>query len=605
MQYLTTSANLSELAKVKPAFSLLIESSSRIGWIWYFYIKYILRYLNSGNILGTGETIMKKRSLSFLMFLPLTLTVLTGCEGTNNPTDEKHEHQYAQTWSSDENSHWHAATCEHTDLKIDVGTHKFGNNGVCSVCGFVNTILEDKHKVDENTWYKLLKGEGSFGIIKNGTVSYEFGNDPYIFKFDNNNAEIIHDSNKYVQYIDGKYYSILKYKDTDLFRRSEEEEFFVLRELEPLKDMLRSFMFANFKYDDETHKYNSLTKIRTSYFELDEISLKFLDNKIMEIVCNNASRESILKITFDYKNVSVELPQYFDDERLVEYWSCYGKTYETIVNEQCKNIENNLMIYVEHTSKSSYDSMRSAMRSALAYGNYPNVGIDNIANIFEYQENSIIESLRNYFTDDIVNDYDKELMGLCSNVDQDGNKQIIALPYLESKEFLMYNMAFVEYCRLQNSVLGKIPNTWQKWEEYGPMYRAIYDDLIDKQYCIYGRQAVTGSISDVVAKPREDLKDKDNKYVDSEGRLALVDFTGLSKNDTKLMVWEQQDNAFITLVKQWGADYVEIPNSEYPEDYLYRRTYVKFLSEENIPKTINCLKFFNKLNKKNKILINN
>ena len=55
----------------------------------------------------------------------------------------------------------------------------------------------------------------------------------------------------------------------------------------------------------------------------------------------------------------------------------------------------------------------------------------------------------------------------------------------------------------------------------------------------------------------------------------------------------------ITLIKQWGADYVEIPESEHQEDYLYRTAYVKFLNEESMPKTISCLKFFNKLNKKN------
>ena len=46
-----------------------------------------------------------------------------------------HEHTYSNVWSKDETNHWHASTCEHTDLTKDFGAHVFGDDNICDVCG--------------------------------------------------------------------------------------------------------------------------------------------------------------------------------------------------------------------------------------------------------------------------------------------------------------------------------------------------------------------------------------------------------------------------------------------------------------------------------------
>jgi|GEM_PF-6908719 len=38
-----------------------------------------------------------------------------------------HEHTFASDWSSDETNHWHAATCEHTNERKDVGAHTWSD----------------------------------------------------------------------------------------------------------------------------------------------------------------------------------------------------------------------------------------------------------------------------------------------------------------------------------------------------------------------------------------------------------------------------------------------------------------------------------------------
>lgn len=46
-----------------------------------------------------------------------------------------HEHTFDTAWETDDNKHWHKATCTHTDLKIDEGLHKDDNtDGVCEEC---------------------------------------------------------------------------------------------------------------------------------------------------------------------------------------------------------------------------------------------------------------------------------------------------------------------------------------------------------------------------------------------------------------------------------------------------------------------------------------
>lgn len=70
------------------------------------------------------------------------MVLMAGCEGCSDtttppPGGEQHEHTYSPDWSYDENNHWHAATCEHSDLKSDEAAHVDANNdGVCDVCGY-------------------------------------------------------------------------------------------------------------------------------------------------------------------------------------------------------------------------------------------------------------------------------------------------------------------------------------------------------------------------------------------------------------------------------------------------------------------------------------
>lgn len=125
-----------------------------------------------------------KQYLSIFLVL-LALLSLAACSGQGT-----HQHAYADTWSSNESGHFHAATCGCADTTADFSLHTYGEGVVteptsgkpgsvvytCTVCGYekqetllLSTSIVTMPSVAEGTYYvgqklqqvKLAGGEGS------------------------------------------------------------------------------------------------------------------------------------------------------------------------------------------------------------------------------------------------------------------------------------------------------------------------------------------------------------------------------------------------------------------------------------------------------------
>lgn len=82
---------------------------------------------------------MKRKFLVLLCIVALIAAVCSSCDLINGKIDggDECEHTYSEAWSSNSTEHWHAATCEHTDLKSDVAKHTDEDqNGKCDVCNY-------------------------------------------------------------------------------------------------------------------------------------------------------------------------------------------------------------------------------------------------------------------------------------------------------------------------------------------------------------------------------------------------------------------------------------------------------------------------------------
>lgn len=71
-----------------------------------------------------------------LLLLIPALFLIASCGEAPKPNPE-HQHQFSSEWSKNSAQHWHAATCEHTDLKSDIGAHVDNDsNYICDICGY-------------------------------------------------------------------------------------------------------------------------------------------------------------------------------------------------------------------------------------------------------------------------------------------------------------------------------------------------------------------------------------------------------------------------------------------------------------------------------------
>lgn len=96
------------------------------------------------------------KMIPLIILIVISSIMLASCKPSNANT---HEHSYASQWSSDSSSHWHAATCEHTEETSNKENHTWdegvvtreatcSTNGIisytCTVCGYVKQELTDK-----------------------------------------------------------------------------------------------------------------------------------------------------------------------------------------------------------------------------------------------------------------------------------------------------------------------------------------------------------------------------------------------------------------------------------------------------------------------------
>lgn len=102
---------------------------------------------------------MKKLCL-LICACALIVLALAGC---NNQPADTHTHTYADVWSYDEDGHWYAATCEHTQEKANTGTHvDEQNDGVCDICDYgsdhTHTFAQEWESDADNHWYASTCG---------------------------------------------------------------------------------------------------------------------------------------------------------------------------------------------------------------------------------------------------------------------------------------------------------------------------------------------------------------------------------------------------------------------------------------------------------------
>ena len=278
------------------------------------------------------------------------------------------------------------------------------------------------------------------------------------------------------------------------------------------------------------------------------------------------------------------------DKGGIQLWSSFGAAYtgalDTIVNEVAKSTG----VKIEHESKGGYPEIRREMISAIAAGDYPNIATGYPDHFVSYLAADVLSPLDDLFTQEEIDDYYPEYLEenrFYDNAGANAKLRLYGVPFNKSTELLGYNGVFVDYCAHLNPALAVLPKTWQEWAVKGLEYKAVLDDLVTNKRIVYGVQAENGKASDF-------------SFVAEEGKKELLNFSQADPSQTLLMAWDSPENAFITLIKQWGARYTELPAEQASKPANRRVGNVWFTSSEDKPKVVELLKFLRGLHK-NKI----
>ncbi len=160
---------------------------------------------------------MKKTNWLAMLFAgALVCGIGVGCGESGGTEQDAHTHTFAEEWTSDENSHWHAATCDHKEETSDKAAHTF-TNGECTTCHYVKVdkstdltaLVSDK--LTEEEWEAAFSEEAleNFKVDFEGDPTKHMSSEYYSFIGKNVLVEMSDQSHG-----DGeKVYMIAEYKD--------------------------------------------------------------------------------------------------------------------------------------------------------------------------------------------------------------------------------------------------------------------------------------------------------------------------------------------------------------------------------------------------------
>lgn len=122
---------------------------------------------------------MKKRFFALLMAAAMVFGL--ACCGNNEETPDGsnipgHTHTYDESaWTYDENTHWHAATCEHFLERGSEAAHTM-RDGTCEVCGYsvVGMTVEEFMAGHSEMARELARQSAGFGSSGAEAIASEF-----------------------------------------------------------------------------------------------------------------------------------------------------------------------------------------------------------------------------------------------------------------------------------------------------------------------------------------------------------------------------------------------------------------------------------------------
>lgn len=239
-------------------------------------------------------------------------------------------------------------------------------------------------------------------------------------------------------------------------------------------------------------------------------------------------------------------------------WHSNGSTIEGAMKkyaEDFNKIYPNITINIVKNGE-NYDKLRQNTVAAIQGGTLPNIVQGYPDHMVEYKANNAIVSMNPYidhpvwgFDPEVENDRFEDIVWKYRNENSayDPDGEYYSLPFNKSTEVMIYNQDAVQ-ALIDAGKITKFPDTWQDLFALSSEFETIAPGFIDS----YGSKlSLTGA----------------------EIQTAKSVFVPYS--------YDSEENAFITLLRQWGGRYTSLDSS--------RKGVANYNSEE----AINMLTYFN------------
>lgn len=274
----------------------------------------------------------------------------------------------------------------------------------------------------------------------------------------------------------------------------------------------------------------------------------------------------------------------------VVFWSSFGKKYSDILDGIVGEISQELGFAISHESKGSYPGILKEMVYSYGTRKYPSIAVGYPDHFAQHHGAKILVPLDDYVSDAMKADYDPDYLPENYIYDTDGTAHLYGVPFNKSTELLGYNGVFVDYCadHYHDDSLQVLPKTWDEWKagtsdpaSKAAKYFERFTYLVNggkKLYCVQDADGHAHGFSETPTG--------------AAGEVKALDFEGVEVANTRLMSWDSTDNAFITLLRQWDSKYTVLPEDQRPHHPKERVGKVLFANQENLPKTLEMLKYF-------------
>jgi ABC-type glycerol-3-phosphate transport system substrate-binding protein len=236
------------------------------------------------------------------------------------------------------------------------------------------------------------------------------------------------------------------------------------------------------------------------------------------------------------------------DPITITLWHSNGSTIEGALNlyaTQFKTLYPNITVNIVKNGE-NYDALRQNTVSAIKGGTLPNIVQGYPDHVAEYITNNAVISLNPYidhtvwgFDPAVDNDKFEDILWKYRNENSQytADGDFFSLPFNKSTEVMIYNQDAVD-ALITAGKITSFPETWQDLFAIANEFEAIAPGFIDS----YGSKLGLTS---------------------AEIALAKTQFVPYS--------YDSEENAFITLIRQWGGSYTTI-NSERKGVALYNST---------------------------------